>query len=378
MDRGSWRAVIHGVAKELDMTEWLSDSEPKPLPIPGNPVETCSPPESPPESEEDQREALGEHRSGESQASLPVLMQLERAEAWSFEDGQASVGPEPPLMGSWGRVSVLEDPHSALEPHPGTPPHWIPDSGSVNHLTWENSQNHICSLNLASQPQMAAGTERPTHQPPSSPSQSMATQSFLRIRPQTFRSPPAPLFSLMLYSQPVSNCDWPCFQIHDGTTSHHPPLLWAASRLHPPAWISVAIPGLTFSAWVLPGSAWVLPGFSRYSSRQAPCKMPGSPGSALLHGSRPTQGRRRGPYLHCLSRLSHAPSQPHTYTTFHSAPGPRIPRALRCPLMAQARPCRWAPHTLLALPGRFCSETHLPRSLLCCHALRVSFPDHPI
>ena len=72
-------------------------------------METCSPPESPPESEEDQREALGEHRSGESQASLPVLMQLERAEAWSFEDGQASVGPEPPLMGSWGRVSVLEE-----------------------------------------------------------------------------------------------------------------------------------------------------------------------------------------------------------------------------------------------------------------------------
>ena len=77
-------------------------------------METCSPPESPPESEEDQREALGEHRSGESQASLLVLTQLQRAEAWILEDGQASVGPEPPLMGSWGRVSMLEGPHSAL------------------------------------------------------------------------------------------------------------------------------------------------------------------------------------------------------------------------------------------------------------------------
>lgn len=102
--------------------------------------------------------------------------------------------------------------------------------------------NHICSLNPASQPQMAAGTECPTHQPPASPSQSMATQSFPCVRPQTFRSPPAPLFSLMLYSQPVSNCDWPCFQIHDGTTSHHRPLLCPALRLPPPAWISVAMP----------------------------------------------------------------------------------------------------------------------------------------
>ena len=49
-----------------------------------------------------------------SQASLAVLMQLQRAEAWSFEDGQAPMGPEPPLMGSWGRVSMSKAPDSAL------------------------------------------------------------------------------------------------------------------------------------------------------------------------------------------------------------------------------------------------------------------------
>ena len=26
MDRGAWRAIVHGVAKELDMTERLSDA----------------------------------------------------------------------------------------------------------------------------------------------------------------------------------------------------------------------------------------------------------------------------------------------------------------------------------------------------------------
>ena len=25
MDRGAWHAIVHGVAKELDMTQWLSN-----------------------------------------------------------------------------------------------------------------------------------------------------------------------------------------------------------------------------------------------------------------------------------------------------------------------------------------------------------------
>ena len=83
---------------------------------------------------EDQREALWAQRGGQSQASLHVLVQPARATARSFKEAQACAGPEPPLMGSWGRAPK-HGPRLPCSPTLGPTPHGIPDLGFANDLT---------------------------------------------------------------------------------------------------------------------------------------------------------------------------------------------------------------------------------------------------